>query len=141
MHNIMHNILSAIPWTDQTNPAKFPPYEYREFPTMLADKQGKNICNERDEPLIFQDQEQLDDYLEAHPDVVERLYKPMSEADRLEQENTVIRKLLAENEKLKAQLKANDPVAEEPETPKQARIRRAKKRNKAALAGKLKNLE
>lgn len=37
----MHDIRYAIPLTDQTNPSKFPQYEFRPYPAMPKDEHGK----------------------------------------------------------------------------------------------------
>lgn len=97
-----HNITSAIPRTDQTDPAKFPPYEYQEFPKMLLGKDGKNIVNQQTlEPFVFQNEEELEEFLDANPVIAEEVRETsISPTQRLEMENETLRKLLAENERL-----------------------------------------
>lgn len=110
-----HNITSAIPRTDQTDPAKFPPYEYQEFPKMLTGKDGKNICNKQTlEPLIFQNEEELEQFLDENPVIAEEVRETqISPTQRLEMENETLRKLLAENERL---AKENSKLREASET-------------------------
>jgi hypothetical protein len=38
---MLHDIRDQIPRTDQTNPAKFPQYEFRPYPKMMNDENGK----------------------------------------------------------------------------------------------------
>lgn len=38
---VAHDIRSAIPFCDQTNPAKFPQYAFRPYPKMPHDESGK----------------------------------------------------------------------------------------------------
>lgn len=114
-----HNITSAIPRTDQTDPAKFPQYEYQEFPKMLVGKDGKNICNQYQEPIVFQNEEEVDDYLEKHPEVADEIRENAVSARGLEMENDVLKKLLAENERLMKEnkkLKSTTEDDEEEET-------------------------
>jgi hypothetical protein len=98
----LHDIKSAIPLTDQTNPSKFPPYEHQEFPKMLVGKDGKNILGSDGEPRMFTDEDEVEEFLEANPELAEEIRANAPDAaSRLAQENKVLKDLLAENERLR----------------------------------------
>ena len=108
-----HNINSAIPRTDQTDPAKFPPYEYQEFPKMLVGKDGKNVVNPQTlEPILFHNEQELEEYFDANPVIADEVRQAsLTQAQKLGMENDVLKKLLAENERLtreNRELKASD---------------------------------
>lgn len=128
-----HNIISAIPRTDQTDPAKFPPYEYQEYPKMLLGKDGKNICDSLNQPMIFQDEQSLEEFLEANPTIAEEIRdREVSSTKKLAMENDVLKKLLAENERLRAKLGEDEESDDEEEIVEAAapKKRRPKKRYK-----------
>lgn len=52
----MHDIRSQIPLTDQTNPGKFPQYEFREYPKMMLDGKGKPYLTAAKTPVIVHDE-------------------------------------------------------------------------------------
>lgn len=53
---VMHDIRYAIPLTDQTNPGKFPQYEYRPYPRMMLDEKGKPYLNAAKQPVVAHDE-------------------------------------------------------------------------------------
>lgn len=54
----MHDIRSQIPLTDQTNPAKFPQYDFKKYPKMMLDEKGKPYLNAAKQPVIVQDEKE-----------------------------------------------------------------------------------
>ena len=133
-----HNIISAIPRTDQTDAAKFPPYEYQEFPKMLIGKDGKNICDSNSNPRVFQTERELEEFLDSNPSIAEEVReKELSSAKNLEMENDVLKKLLAENERLMKRNKELEAAGDDDEDVEEATAeedpppkRRTKRRNR-----------
>lgn len=131
-----HNITSAIPRTDQTDPSKFPPYEYQEFPKMIVGKDGKNVVNPQTlEPILFHNEQELEEYFDANPAIADEVREAsLTESQKLGMENDVLKKLLAENERLmkeNKELKASDEEPADEEVP--AKKSRKKRRDRTPL--------
>jgi len=48
----LRDIRDHLPKTAQTDPNKFPPYEYRPYPRMMKDENGKPLKNAIGQPVI-----------------------------------------------------------------------------------------
>jgi hypothetical protein len=69
-----HDIRGSIPLVDYTNPAKFPPYVYREYPKMpLLDNNQPIIIDESGGVLVFYDAADEVDFKSMNPDVAEEI--------------------------------------------------------------------
>lgn len=69
-----HDIRSAIPLYDPTNPAKFPPYVFREYPKMpLLDGNKPIFIDEQGTVLQFYNEEDEAEFMEANPEVAEEI--------------------------------------------------------------------
>lgn len=108
----MHDIRAALPFTDQTNPAKFPQYEFRAFPKMLLDDGGKPILGPDKAAIVARDESEYNALRAKH-------YKAPVSVDVASTgvTNGAIAKLTNESEeiaKLRAELAALKaaPVAE-----------------------------
>lgn len=82
-----HDIRSAIPLVDYTNPAKFPPYVKREYPKMpLLDNNRPIVINESGDVLIFYEAADEAEFREMNPEIVEEIDRNAPEksvADRI----------------------------------------------------------
>jgi hypothetical protein len=61
----MHDIRQSIPFTDQTNPGKFPQYEFRAYPKMMIDEKGKPYLNAAKQPVVVNDSHEEKSFKEA----------------------------------------------------------------------------
>ena len=52
---MLHDIRDQIPRTDQTNPSKFPAYEFKPYPRMMLDANGKPYLKADKSCAIVQD--------------------------------------------------------------------------------------
>jgi len=69
-----HDIRMSIPMVDYTNPAKFPPYVFREYPKMpLLDNNRPIIINESGDVLIFYEAVDEVEFKEMNPDVADEI--------------------------------------------------------------------
>lgn len=69
-----HDIRSAIPLVDYTNPAKFPPYVFREFPKMpLLDLNKPIVIDESGGVLVFYDAEDETEFMDMNPEIAEEI--------------------------------------------------------------------
>ena len=69
-----HDIRSAIPMVDYTNPAKFPPYTFREYPKMpLLDNNRPIVINEAGTVLLFYDAADEVDFKADNPELAEEI--------------------------------------------------------------------
>ncbi len=69
-----HDIRSSIPLVDYTNPAKFPPYVYREYPKMpLLDGNRPIVIDESGGVLIFYDATDEVDFKDMNPEIAEEI--------------------------------------------------------------------
>lgn len=69
-----HDIRSAIPLVDYTNPAKFPPYVFREFPKMpLLDLNRPIVIDESGGVLVFYDAEDEAEFMDMNPEIAEEI--------------------------------------------------------------------
>lgn len=62
----MHDIRQSIPLTDQTNPSKFPQYEFRAYPKMLLDDSGKPILGPDKAGLVAHDEHEYNTLRAKH---------------------------------------------------------------------------
>ena len=98
-----HDIRSAIPLVDYTNPAKFPPYMFREYPKMpLLDLNKPIVIDESGGVLVFYDATDEVEFKEMNPEIadeIERNAPAKQIAERyaaLEEEVEELKKKLAE---------------------------------------------
>lgn len=69
-----HDIRGAIPLVDYTNPAKFPPYIFREYPKMpLLDNNRPIIIDESGGVLVFYDAADEVDFKSLNPDIADEI--------------------------------------------------------------------
>ena len=69
-----HDIRGSIPFVDYTNPAKFPPYEYREYPKMpLLDGNKPITIDESGGVLVFYDAADETDFKQLNPEFAEEI--------------------------------------------------------------------
>lgn len=69
-----HDIRGSIPFVDYTNPAKFPPYEFREYPKMPVLDGGKPVTiDEVGSILLFYDAADEVDFKELNPELAEEI--------------------------------------------------------------------
>lgn len=69
-----HDIRGAIPLVDYTNPAKFPPYVFREYPKMpLLDNNRPIVIDESGGVLVFYDAADEVDFKSLNPDVADEI--------------------------------------------------------------------
>jgi hypothetical protein len=69
-----HDLRGSIPMVDYTNPAKFPPYVFREYPKMpLLDNNRPIIVNQSGDVLIFYDAADEVEFKDMNPDVAEEI--------------------------------------------------------------------
>lgn len=70
-----HDIRMAIPsGVDWNNPAKFPPYVYREYPKMpLLDGNKPIVIDESGTVLIFHDAASEREFLDMNPDIADEI--------------------------------------------------------------------
>lgn len=69
-----HDIRSMIPMVDYTNPAKFPPYAYREFPKMpLLDGNKPIVIDETGTVLVFHSEEEEIEFKGMNPELADEL--------------------------------------------------------------------
>lgn len=82
-----HDIRSAIPMVDYTNPAKFPPYKFREYPKMpLLDNNLPIVIDEAGGVLVFYDAADEVEFKDNNPEIadeIERNAPAKALADRL----------------------------------------------------------
>jgi hypothetical protein len=73
-----HDIRSNIPMVDWTNPAKFPPYVFREYPKMpLLDGNLPIKINETGDLLMFYSAEDEDEFMGDNPEIAEEIERNM----------------------------------------------------------------
>lgn len=78
-HNIQrvhkpHDIRGSIPLVDYTNPAKFPPYVFREYPKMpLLDGNRPIILDTSGNVLIFYDAADEVEFKDMNPEIAEEI--------------------------------------------------------------------
>lgn len=97
---LQSSIRSAIPLTDQTNPDKFPAYEYRPFPRMMLKSSKEPFRDSVGNAIVVHDQEEEDAFLLEHPDAVRPVEFKRTAAD-LRSENETVR---GENARLRKQI-------------------------------------
>lgn len=69
-----HDIRSAIPLVDYTNPAKFPPYLFREYPKMpLLTGNKPIVIDESGGVLVFYDAADEVDFKSMNPELAEEI--------------------------------------------------------------------
>lgn len=69
-----HDIRGAVPLVDYTNPAKFPPYVYREYPKMpLLDGNKPIVIDESGGVLVFYDAADEVDFRDMNPELAEEI--------------------------------------------------------------------
>lgn len=107
----MHDIRGSIPLTDQTNPAKFPQYEFREYPKMMLNEHGSPHLDKAGHPVVVGSRDEEDEFRQKNPKAASTVSIAVpaagnSEVARLEAENEKLKKLLAEKKALEAELAA-----------------------------------
>lgn len=125
--NRPHDIRNRIPQTSFTSPAEFPMHVHRDYPKMLLrdNPDPKKIAavpllDEVEQPILVFDEgeekEFLDNLEEENPELAAqvRRHMPKSAADKLEEENAVMRKLIADNEDLQRRLAAAEAKNSKP---------------------------
>ncbi len=92
-----HDIRSAIPLVDYTNPAKFPPYVFREFPKMpLLDGNMPIVIDESGGVLVFYDGQDEAEFKEMNSEIadeIERNEPTKAYADRVASQASEIESL------------------------------------------------
>src|SRR5882672_3089267 len=69
-----HDIRSSIPLIDATNPAKFPPYIFREYPKMpLLDGNRPIVIDESGGVLVFYEAADEVEFKDLNPEVAEEI--------------------------------------------------------------------
>lgn len=69
-----HDLRPAIPLWDPTNPAKFPPYEYREYPKMpLLEGNRPIVIDESGGVLVFYEAADEVEFKELNPDLADEI--------------------------------------------------------------------
>lgn len=65
-------VINAIPRTNQTDPSKFPTYEYRPYPCMVKNKKdGKPYIDKETNQIAYvNDEDEEREYLAAHTDAM-----------------------------------------------------------------------
>lgn len=108
----MHDIRQSIPLTDQTNPGKFPQYEFRAYPRMVSDDAGKPILGPDKAALIANSEDEYNALRAKHhtPSV------PSAGVASLTVDNDEVAKLRAEL----AELKSAQPERRKPGRPARA---------------------
>lgn len=98
-----HDIRSSIPLVDYTNPAKFPPYVFREYPKMpLLDRNKPIVIDESGSVLIFYDAADEVEFKDMNPEIAD-------EIDRNTPAKAIADKIAAQDqelEDLRARLRA-----------------------------------
>ena len=83
-----HDIRSAIPLVDYTNPAKFPPYQFREYPKMpLLDGNRPIVVDDAGAILVFYDAADEVEFKEMNPEIAEEIDRnapPKAMAERFQ---------------------------------------------------------
>src|SRR5882672_8635824 len=94
-----HDIRNAIPLVDYTNPAKFPPYVFREYPKMpLLDNNRPIVIDESGSVLVFYDAADEVEFKQMNPDIadeIERNAPAKSIRDRIAAQDDEIAELRA----------------------------------------------
>jgi hypothetical protein len=94
-----HDIRGAIPLVDYTNPAKFPPYIFREYPKMpLLDGNKPVVIDESGGVLVFYDATDEADFKDMNPelaDEIERNAPDKTYSDRIAAQESQIEDLRA----------------------------------------------
>lgn len=94
-----HDIRSAIPLVDYTNPAKFPPYKFREYPKMpLLDNNLPIIIDESGGVLVFYDAADEVEFKDNNPEIadeIERNAPAKALSDRLADQEEELNNLRA----------------------------------------------
>lgn len=117
-----HDIRNNIPLTKFTNPANYPMHIHREFPKMLLcsnpDPKGRQkiipYTDTIGQPVLVMDEVDQEEFLATLDDeLAADILKctPKSAADRLEEENAVMRKMISENEALRQRAEAAEARA------------------------------
>lgn len=89
-----HDIRRSVPLVDYTDPSKFPPYQFREYPKMpLLDGNRPIKIDETGTLLTFYDKEDEEEFRELNPDIAE-------EIDRNTPTKTMAEALAAKDEEL-----------------------------------------
>lgn len=96
-------VINAIPRTNQTDPAKFPAYEYQPYPCQVKDrKTGKPyIDKETNQIANVTDEDHEREYLAAHPDAMIKRGSDMptpAQIDAQAAENAALKARIAELE-------------------------------------------
>lgn len=117
-----HDIRSAIPLVDYTNPAKFPPYVFREYPKMpLLDGNAPIIIDESGGVLVFYDAADEVEFKDMNPEIAEEIERnapAKAYADRIASQESEI-------EDLRARLRAAGLADEKPVSALAAAVRPA----------------
>lgn len=94
-----HDIRGAIPLVDYTNPAKFPPYVFREYPKMpLLDDNRPIVIDESGGVLVFYDAADEVEFKDMNPTIAEEIERnapAKSIADRIAAQEDEITSLRA----------------------------------------------
>lgn len=111
-----HDIRGAIPLVDYTNPAKFPPYIFREYPKMpLLDGNKPVVIDESGGVLVFYDAADEVEFRDLNPELADEIErntpaKALSEALAAKD---------AQIEDMRARLRAAG-IEDDPKKPKSA---------------------
>lgn len=106
-----HDIRSAIPLVDYTNPAKFPPYVFREFPKMpLLDGNRPIVIDESGGVLVFYSSEDEVEFLDMNPEIADEIERNRPEVAI----SSTIAAQQDEIESLRAKLRAAGIETDEP---------------------------
>lgn len=100
-------VINAIPRTNQTDPAKFPPYVYQPYPRMIKNKKDNSpyIDQEFNAIAIVYDEDEEREFLANHPDACVTKAGVSLAADLKESQDKT-EKQAKEIEDLKAQVAA-----------------------------------
>lgn len=136
-----------IPLYRQTDPKYFPDYEFKEYPKIMTDESGQAIVDNpiylmttpRDpeavpkevmrngkpvviggDPVVVKNPDEEAAFLKEHPECAKIVSIPINDTQRMAADNEAMKALLAENEKLRAQLgtQSAQPEKKKPGRPK-----------------------
>lgn len=91
-----HNVRSAIPLTNQTDPNKFPPYQYHPYPRMMLQANGKPFTHRNGQPVVVQDEREEKAFRDSRPDAAHYV-RPTERVQQIQDENERLKRLLAEH--------------------------------------------
>ena len=106
-----HDIRSAIPLVDYTNPAKFPPYMFREYPKMpLLDGNKPIVIDDAGGVLVFYDAADEVEFKDMNPEIADEIERNQP----AKQAHERLQDLESEVEELRRKLRAAGIEADEP---------------------------